>query len=81
MSDLVLSDGTEISFDLRAITTGEYLSMFDSSKSELSSDEILAKACAIEHKELMAKPFEDYKRILAAFFKKANAPLESSSPN
>lgn len=80
MSDLVLPDGTEVNFDLRAITTREYLGMFDTSKSENSSDETLAKACHMDLETLLDRPFEDYKRILAAFFKKANAPLESD-PN
>lgn len=81
MSDLVLQDGTEINFDLRAITTREYLGMFDTSKSENSSDQTLAKACGMKLETLLDKPFEDYKRILAAFFKKANAPLDAPSPN
>lgn len=77
MTDLVLPDGTEVNFDLRAITTREYLGMFDASKSENSSDETLAKACHMDLEVLLDRPFEDYKRVLAAFFKKANAPLES----
>lgn len=81
MSDLVLPDGSEITFDLRAITTREYLGMFDSSKSESSSDETLAKVSGMKLETLLDKPFEDYKRILAAFFKKANAPLETPVPN
>lgn len=80
MADLILEDGTEINFDLRAITTREYLGMFDASKSESSSDKTLAKACGMKYGDLLDKPFEDYKRILAAFFKKANAPLDAS-PN
>jgi len=79
MADLVLQDGKEITFDLRAFTTKEYLGMFDSRESDTRSDKTLAKACGMEHKELLALPFEDYRRVLDAFFKKCNAPL--SDPN
>jgi hypothetical protein len=79
MADLVLPDGLEITFDLRAITTKEYLGMFDERHSDSSSDKTLAKACKMEHKALLALPFEDYKRVLKAFFDKCNAPL--SDPN
>lgn len=77
MADLTLQDGTEITFNLRAFTTREYLGMFDKSESDERSDKTLAKAAGLDHKVLMALPFEDYKRILAAFFKKCNDPLES----
>jgi hypothetical protein len=77
MADLVLPDGTEINFDLRAISTREYLGLFDGREAEDSSDQVLAKAAGIDHEKLLAMPFEDYKRILSAFFKKANAPLDS----
>lgn len=77
MSDLTLENGAEINFDLRAITYKEYLGMFDTREAENSSDITLAKACHMERDELLALPFEDYKKILAAFFRKANAPLES----
>ena len=79
MADLVLPDGTEITFDLRAFTTKEYMGMFDGRESDSRSDKTLAKAAGMDHKVLMSLPFEDYKRILAAFFKKCNEPL--ADPN
>ena len=81
MADLVLQDGKEITFDLRAFTTKEYLGMFDARESETRSDKTLAKACGMEHKELLALPFEDYRRVLDAFFKKCNSPLDATVPN
>ena len=78
MADLVLLDGRQVNFDLRAITTKEYLGMFDTREADNSSDKTLAKVCHMAHDVLLALPFEDYKRILAAFFKKANAPLDDS---
>ncbi len=78
MSDVTLSDGKEITFNLRNFTAKEYLAMFDGRESDTRSDKTLAKACGVAHSELLAMSFEDYKRILQAFFKKANAPLDDS---
>ena len=75
MSDLTLQDGTEITFNLRAITLKEWTGMFNPKESETRTDKTLAKACGMEWKDFEKICFEDYRIILDAFFKRCREPL------
>lgn len=79
MSDLTLQDGTEITFDLRAITLKEWTGMFNPRETDARTDKTLAKACGIEWKEFEKICFEDYRIILAAFLQRCKQPL--TNPN
>ena len=79
MADLILPSGQEITFDLNAITTQEYRDMYDPKKPDKSGDKTLAKACGISADELAALPLQQYKHILAAFFRRCNDPV--ADPN
>ena len=79
MTDIILKDGREITFDLSQMTFGQYLGLFDPKEAEERSDKTLARVAGLEFKELKALPFPEYKRLIVALFRKAREPL--SDPN
>jgi hypothetical protein len=79
MSDFVLPDGKEITFDLSQMTYGQWLGLFDAKESDERSDKTLARVCGIAFKEIKELPFLEYKRLFNAFLKKSREPL--SDPN
>lgn len=79
MADLKLSDGREISFDMNAITLGEWRMLFDSSIPTEDDDIIMAKAAGLAPEELSEIGYQDYRELARAFFKKAREPL--ADPN
>ena len=79
MTDIILKDGREITFDLSKMTFGQYLGLFDPKEADERSDKTLARVAGLEFKELKALPFTEYKRLIVALFRKAREPL--SDPN
>ena len=79
MADITLSDGTEITFDLRKMSYGQWKGIFDPNEKEEDSDQTLARVAGIPYERLREIPFPDYKALFQAFLKKAREPL--ASPN
>jgi len=76
MADFTLSDGREINFNMNAMTLGEYEGLFDSKKTQQDDRAIIARVSGLEPEEFKELGFLDYRRLLAAFFAKARAPLD-----
>lgn len=76
MADYILPDGKEITFDLSKMTYGQWMGMFDPKESEERSDQTLARVAGIEMEELKTIPYPEYRKLLAAFFKRCRAPLD-----
>lgn len=79
MSDVTLSDGREITFDLNKITYREYRKIFDEKENEKESDEKIARVCGLSYEDYDSLPLLDHRRVFLAFFKKAAEPM--SDPN
>lgn len=79
MSDFILADGREISFDLDKLTYGQWVGMFSPTESEERSDKTLARVAGLELKDVKALKILEYKRLLEALRKKVREPL--SDPN
>ena len=75
MADYTAVNGTEYTFDLNAITIGEYRKIFDSNDPQ-ADDATYAKAAGITVEELQSLGVEDYRRLVKAFFEKARRPLD-----
>lgn len=75
MSDVILSDGREITFDLGKLTHGEYRGLFDPKEPDKKSDETIARVSGITAKELDALLHNDYRLLTQAFFRKCREPL------
>jgi hypothetical protein len=71
--------GIEITFDLELITITEYRKFATGALLSADDDEILARVCGqpVEWVGGLSQP--SYRRLTAAFFKKAREPL--SDPN
>lgn len=79
MADYILPDGKEITFDLTKMTYGQWLGMFDPKESDERSDETLCRVAGLEMEEMKAITYPEYRKLLAAFFKRCRSPL--SDPN
>jgi hypothetical protein len=79
MSDFILADGREITFDLDKLTYGQWVGLFSPTESEERSDKTLARVSGLEVKELKALKILEYKKLLAALRKRVQEPL--SDPN
>ncbi len=71
MADVTLHDGREITIDLNAITITEYRSLFDKNQPADEEDAIFSKVAGCNVAEL---PFNDYRKVTAAFFAKVKEP-------
>lgn len=76
MADITLSDGREITFDLKALSLREYRALFDKKQPQKVEDETLAKVCGVEVDYYLDLPLEDSKRLVQAFVKKAREPVD-----
>jgi hypothetical protein len=79
MTDITLSNGTEITFDLNKITRREYLSLLDPQQDEEESYKAIEKTCDLSAQEIGDLGQEDFRRFMLAFWKKAREPL--ADPN
>lgn len=75
MADLTLSDGREVTFDLYAITRKEYRDLFDPAQTPEDESKVLGKASGLSATDINAMPYGDFRRLAAAFFKKAREPM------
>jgi hypothetical protein len=79
MADLILSNGREITFDLSKMTLRQYRGLFDIKKKAVEEDPIISAVSGLTIEEYLDLPHPDWKRLLAALFKKAREPL--ADPN
>lgn len=80
MSDLTLSDGKEITFDLTKLTHGQWKGLLRPHKDSEKEDEIIARVTGLTIKELDDLSEREYRRIADAFVKRVISPI-TSDPN
>jgi hypothetical protein len=80
MADITLSDGREITFNLAIVTLREYRALFDKTQPQSSEDEIISKVCGLGIEEYLDMPYQDWRRLLIAFFKRSREPI-GADPN
>jgi hypothetical protein len=76
MADYTLRDGREITFDLYALTYGEYLAFFDPEQPASEEKEVIARVCGLTEEEMSALPFAEVRLLTKAFFERAREPIE-----
>jgi hypothetical protein len=69
----------EFTIDLASVTISDYRKLGKSSMGDVSGDEILARAAGLSVDQVQALTYDDYRRLLRAFFKRAGEPL--ADPN
>lgn len=79
MSDITLSDGREITFDLDKITIRQYRALFDLKQSIADEDAIMKAVTGLSDDEYLDISIKDQKRLIKVFIKKAREPL--ADPN
>ena len=79
MADIILSDGREIVLDLNKISIKEYRALFDPDQPEEEEYAILAKVCNLKPENISALGYDDWRKLIRAFFDKARQPL--ADPN
>ena len=79
MADFTLNNGKEINFDLTSLTLREYRALFDRKQPQSEEDAIISRVCGLTVDEYQDLPYAEFKRLLAAFFKKTREPI--ADPN
>ena len=79
MPDLVLSDKREITFDLSKLTIKEWRGFWDVNQANEEGDKTLAKVSGLKPEEVPNLQFQDYRKLVDCFRRKASEPL--SDPN
>jgi len=79
MSDITLSSGKEITFDLTRMTVREYRALFDKSQGQDEEDTTLARVCGLTVEEYLDIPYPEWKQLTVAFFHAVRMPL--ANPN
>jgi ribonuclease I len=78
MPDITLSDGREITFDLRKLSVTEYRAMFDKA-SEFDADEaVMARCAGLAVEELRGLTLYDNKLLWREFFRVCREPLKDT---
>ncbi len=76
MSDVTLSDGREVTFDLAQISRAEYRALFDPQQPREQESQILARVPGLAFEEIdNGLSLLVWKRLAAAFFIKYPKPL------
>ena len=65
--------------DLNKITVKEFRSLFNADQTPEEGDAILAKCCGMTVEEISALPYQEYRKLVKAFYDAAREPL--SDPN
>lgn len=74
--DVVLSDGTEINFDLLKLSLEDYRIMVNPQSSNEDEDAILEAVAGLEPGSLVKLPIPDWRRLVTKLYKKIGEPLE-----
>jgi hypothetical protein len=77
MSDVTLSSGREITFDLYQISLSEFRNLLDPARPNDEGDAIIGRAIGMTAEQVEALPYPDYRRIVRALFERARNPLDS----
>lgn len=75
-ADLVLSDGREINFDLRAVTVGEWRNVLDPRSTVEDEDEFAVKVSGLPLEDYLGLSMYDHKRFWVAFRQKRQEPID-----
>lgn len=73
--DCTLSDGREITFDLRQMTMKEYRAMFDPSSAYEDEERVMARVVGLTVEDLQALTVYDHKLLWREFFRVCREPL------
>lgn len=73
--DITLSDGRELTVDLRLITRLEYEQMFDKDHPIEDEEAVVARVVGLTLEEFKACSLYDYKLIFTNFFRICKEPL------
>lgn len=76
MADFVLTDGTEVNFEMDNITIGEYRSLVGGKLTQAQDDEIVSRVSGIPIEKINTLKFTEYRKFMRAFFNKAREPLD-----
>jgi len=79
MADIILEDGREITFDLKAISLKEYRALFDGNQPEDEEFATLAKVSGLAADEIGELSLYEWKRFYRCFLDKCRQPL--ADPN
>ena len=74
--EATLSSGKRVVVDLLKISILEYRFAVTKGTDPAESDKIVAKACGMKLKEFQDLPKPDWDRVVDAFFRAANQPVE-----
>lgn len=76
MPDFILPDGSEVNFDLRAFTRGDWSDWASGKMTFAQDDEFLARAAGVTVETVRSLSEYDYKRMIRALIVKVQAPLK-----
>jgi len=76
MTDVTLYNGREITFDLNLISRREFLSLLDKEQKEEEGNTLVGKTCGLSGDDVSNLGYEDWRRLMKAFYKKATSPLD-----
>ena len=74
MSDLTLSDGRKIDFDLSDLTIKEFRSIRDPYEPDYKADELLAKVSGLAVEEIENMKFRQFRLFIKQFYVVAYLP-------
>lgn len=80
MADITLSNGREITFDLKGVSLREYRALFDRKQPQSVEDETIAKVSGLTVEEYLDLTLEDSKRLVWSFIARARKPI-GNDPN
>ena len=75
MTDVKLSDGREIVFDLYKMTVRDWDHLTDPNQPKAEERATLAKVCGLSVDEIESLPYPDYHRITRGFVEACRDPL------
>jgi hypothetical protein len=76
MADVILKKGAlEVTFDFENVTIKEFRSLFDKDQTADDEDYIVGKVAGLTVDEVQALSHPDYKRLMSAFWKRSQDPI------
>jgi hypothetical protein len=79
MSNVTLSDGRKVTFDLYKCSLQEFRNLLDPGRPEEEGDAILGKITGMSAEEIRQLPYPDYRALVKGFFEATRNPL--ADPN
>lgn len=75
MADVILTDGTEITFDLSKITWKEHVAIISPEEDNAVSYAKIARVAGLEPEALENMSILEHKKIVRGYFRKVQEPL------